>query len=468
MSKERVVYPYVPNSVPEIKAEMMKEVGVTDIMELYEEIPEHLKYKQRLNLPEPLVDEYSVRRHVEGLLNKNKNCSEYTSFLGAGCARHFVPAVCDEINGRGEFLTAYVGESWADHGKWQSLFEYASLIGELLDMDVTSCPVYDGYQAAASALRMAGRVNGRKEVLLPESIDPDMLKVIRNYLGGAPNPILDIVMVGLDKKTGLMDLKELKAKLSAKTAAVFIENPTYLGYFETQAEEIGKMAKAAGADFVVSCDPISLGVVAPPAQYGATIACGDFHPLGIHMQCGGGQGGFIATHDDMKYIAEFKDLMFGLTETVKEGEWGFGEVLFDRTSYGSREKGKEFTGTTTGLWAVTAAVYLSLMGPKGMAEVGQTIMQRSQYAAAKISQLKGVELAFPKNPFFKEFVVDFTMTGKTVAEINKGLLEYKIFGGKDLSSPGSDKAQRALFCVTEATTQEDIDKLVYALASVIR
>ena len=123
-------------------------------------------------------------------------------------------------------------------------------------------------------------------------------------------------------------------------------------------------------------------------------------PLGMHMQCGGGQGGFVAAHDDMKYIAEFKDLMFGLTETVKEGEWGFGEVLYDRTSYGSREKGKEYTGTTTGLLAITAGVYLSLMGPRGMEEVSQTIMQKSQYAALGISQIAGLKLAFP-TPFFK-------------------------------------------------------------------
>ena len=468
MSKKGIVYPYVPNSVPEVKARMMEEVGVTDIMELYEEIPEHLKFKGTMDLPEPLLDEYTIRRHVEELLRKNKNASDYTNFLGAGCAMHFVPAVCDEINGRGEFLTAYVGESYADHGKWQALFEYASLIGELLDMDITSCPVYDGFQAAASALRMAGRINGRKQVLVPSSINPDMLKVIANYVEGVTESFLDIVHVGMDEKTGLMDLEDLKAKISDQTSSVFIENPSYLGFFETRAEEIGKVAKDAGADFVVYCDPISLGVISPPAQYGATIACGDFHPLGIRMNCGAGQGGFIATHDDMRYIAEFKDLMFGLTKTVVEGEWGFGEVLFDRTSYGSREKGKEFTGTTTGLWAITAGVYLALMGPKGMQEVGQTIMQRSQYAAKKIGALKGIELKFPDTPFFKEFVVDFSMTGKSVAEINKGLLEYKIFGGKDLTEECPNKTPLALYCVTEATTQKDIDKLVYALANVAK
>ncbi len=466
MDNDKIVYPYVPNSVPKVKAQMLKEVGAEDIMDLYEEIPDHLKFKGKLNLPEPILDEYSIRRHVEGLLNKNENCSEFLNFLGAGCAQHFVPAVCDEINGRGEFLTAYVGESYADHGKWQAFFEYASLMGELLDMDVLSCPLYDGMSAAATSLRMASRVNGRKEVLLPKSINPDMLMVIKNYLNGIPKPQLDITLVEFDGATGLLDLDDLKSKISSNTAAVFIENPAYLGFIETQAEEIGKIADKNGAEFIVYTDPISCGVLSPPAQYGATFACGDFHALGVHMQCGGGQGGFVATPDDMKYIVEFKDLMFGITETVKEGEWGFGEVLFDRTSYGSREKGKEFTGTTTGLWAITAGVYLSLMGPKGMEEIGQTIMQKSQYAAKQISEIKRVKLVF-NTPFFEEFVVNFDETGKSVGEINKALLAHKIFGGKDISNEFPKFGQSALYCVTEIMTKEDIDKLVHALEEII-
>ncbi|HBQ26544.1 MAG TPA: aminomethyl-transferring glycine dehydrogenase, partial [Syntrophomonas sp.] len=213
-------------------------------------------------------------------------------------------------------------------------------------------------------------------------------------------------------------------------------------------------------------DPISLGVMEAPANYGATITCGDYHPLGLHLGAGGCQGGFIATHDDMKYISEFKDLMFGLTDTVQDGEWGFGEVLYDRTSYGSRDKGKEFTGTSTGLWAITAGVYLSLMGPQGMEEVGTTIMQNCQYAVKKIGELPGVKIQF-SSPSFKEFVVNFDMTGKSVAQINKHLLEFKIFGGKDLSKEFPQFGQSALYCVTEVHQHKDLDKLVYALQGVI-
>ena len=456
------VYPYIPNSVPEIKAQMLREVGASDISDLFEEIPAHLRFKGRLQLPDPILDEFSLRRHVESQLARNANCEDYLNFLGAGCAQHFVPAVCDEINGRGEFLTAYVGESYADHGKWQAFFEYCSLMGDLLDMDVMSCPLYDGGQAAATSVRMAARITGRSQVVIPSTMSPDVRLVLQNYC----MPDIAIVEVGFDRGTGLLDLADLSAKVTSDTAAVLIENPSYLGFLESQAAEVGEVARAGGAEFVVYTDPISLGVMAPPAQYGATIACGDFQPLGMHMQAGGGQGGFIATGSDMRYVSEFKDLMFGITETVREGEYGFGEVLFERTSYGSREKGNEYTGTTTGLWAITAAVYLSLMGPKGMRETGQTIMQMSQYAARRIGALNGVELGIG-TPFFKEFVVNFDGTESTVKKINEGLLERKIFGGKDLSGEFPDYGQSALYCVTETKTKDDVDALVGALEEVI-
>ena len=462
MSKDKRVFPYIPNSVPEVKEQMLKEVGARDEMDLYVEIPEHLRFKRKLRLPEPILDEYTIRRHVEGLLEKNSNCKDYLNFLGAGCAQHFVPAVCDEINGRGEFLTAYVGESYADHGKWQAFFEYCSLMGELLDMDVLSCPLYDGGQGAATSLRMAARINDRKEVVIPRAMNPEISLVVKNYL----KPDIAIKEAAFDAASGLLDLEDLSAQVSSKTAAVLIENPSYLGVLESQAAEAGKIARENGAEFIVYADPISLGVVAPPVQYGATIACGDFHPLGTHMYAGGGQGGFIATNDDMKYISQFKDLMFGITETVEDGEYGFGEVLFDRTSYGSREKGKEFTGTSTGIWAITVAVYLSLMGPRGMEETGRTIMQMSQYAARQLSRIRGVKMKL-HSPFFKEFVINFDKTGKTVAKINKDLLKRKIIGGKDLSKEFPELGQSALYCVTEMKTMEDVQKLVGAVKEVI-
>ena len=162
MTKKRsVVYPYIPNSAPLVKKEMLKAVDAENIEELYEEIPASIRFTKKMDMPEPYLSEYALRRHVEDLLSKNKSCKEYINFLGAGCWQHYVPAVCDEINGRDEFLTAYAGEPYDDHGRFQALFEYASLMAELLDMDVVNVPTYDWYQAAATSLRMASWVTDR-------------------------------------------------------------------------------------------------------------------------------------------------------------------------------------------------------------------------------------------------------------------------------------------------------------------
>jgi len=467
MSEHEIVNPYAPNAAAGVKKQMMEEIGIDDITELYEEIPDRLRFKGRMNLPEPIRDEYSIRRHIEQLLNRNRNCSDHLNFLGAGCAQHFVPAVCDEINGRGEFLTAYAGFFWADHGKWQAWFEYSSMMGELLGMEFLGLPQYDGSQAAATSLRMAAALTDRREVLLPRSMNPEVLAVSKNYSSAVPDPLVDIELIACDPSTGLLDLDDLRSKISSRTAAVYIENPTYLGPIETQADEIGAIARENGAEFIVYADPISLGVLAPPAQYGATIACGDFHPLGLHMQCGGGQAGFIATQGGMEYASRFKDIIPTVVPTVQEGEYGFGVVLPTQISYFAREQANEYTGTNTGLWAITAAVYLSLMGPQGMKEVGQAIMQKAQYAAKRISEIEGVELRFSA-PFFKEFAVDFEGTDKSVSQINKALLDHKIFGGVDLSTEFPELGQSALYCVTEIMTREDIDRLVRALREVTR
>ncbi len=169
----------------------------------------------------------------------------------------------------------------------------------------------------------------------------------------------------------------------------------------------------------------------------------------------------------MEYASQFKDIIPTVVPTVKEGEYGFGVVLPTQISYFAREQANEYTGTNTGLWAITAAVYLSLMGPQGMKEVGQTIMQKAQYAAKRISQIEGVDLRF-SSPFFKEIAVNFDGTGKSVSEINKALLDYRIFGGVDLSAEFVELGQSALYCVTEIMTQEDIDSLVRALREVTK
>ena len=457
--KDQPAHPYIPNSAPEVKAKMLEEIGVKSIEELYEDIPENLRFKGKLNLPEAIRSEYDLKRHVESILAKNRSCKESISFLGAGCWPHYVPSVCDEINQRSEFLTAYAGEPYEDHGRFQALFEYESLMGELLDLDVVNVPTYDWCQAASTSIRMAGRITGRREILISDTVSPERLLAIRNYC----RPVVDIKMVNHDPESGLMDQNDLRSKMSSATSGIYFENPSYLGFIEHQGQEISDVAHENGALSVAGVDPVSLGVIVPPSHYGVDIVCGDIQGLGNHMSFGGGQGGFIATRDEERFVMEFPSRLFGITKTSVEGEYGFGDVAYDRTSFGTREEGKEFVGTHTALCGITAGVYLSLMGPKGLQELGQTIMQRSQYAMKTLSEIKGVKAPFFASPHFKEFVVDFRKTGKTVEEINKCLLERNIFGGFDLSSEFSELDNCALFCVTEIHARDDIDSLVHAL-----
>lgn len=458
------VYPYIPNSVPAVKKQMLKEVGAESVEDFFEDIPEKLRLRGSMNLPQPLSSEYALKRHIEDILAKNKTCQEYLNFLGAGCWQHYVPAVCDEVNQRGEFLTAYAGEPYDDHGRFQALFEYASMMGELLNMDVVNVPTYDGYQAAATSIRMASRITDRRQVLICKTISADKLSKIRDYC----KPESEIKLIGYDSETGQLDLNALKAEISSKTAAVYLENPSYLGFIETRGDEISRVAHDHGAICVVGVDPISLGILTPPVEYGADIVCGDIQSLGMHMQFGGGQAGFIATRDEEKYVMEYPSRLFGIAPTSVEGEYGFGDVAYERTSFAVREEGKEWVGTAAALWGITAGVYLALMGPQGMVEIGESIMSRSRYATLEIARVKGVKVPVFQSPHFKEFVVNFDRTGKTVAQINQALLARGIFGGKDLTKEFPELGNSALYCVTEVHTKNDIDRLVNALKEVVK
>jgi glycine dehydrogenase subunit 1 len=324
--------------------------------------------------------------------------------------------------------------------------------------------VYDGYQAAATALRMAVRVTGRQRVLMSAHVSSDMRSKIIDYL--RPDVALDTV--SHDPDTGLLDLDALCAALDDTVAGVLLENPSYLGLIEPRGATIARLVHDAGALLIVGCDPISLGVLQPPAAYGADIVTGDIQPLGMHQQCGGGQAGFIAIHDDPAVLMELPSRIYGLAPTAVEGEYGFGEVAWERTSLARREEGKEWVGTAAALWGITAGVYLATMGPRGMVEVGEGIMARCRYAMDRLAAIPGVRVPFARQHHFQEFVVDLTATGRSVADIDRALLDRGIFGGVDLSRELPELGQAALFCVTEVHAQADIDRLADTLATILR
>jgi glycine dehydrogenase subunit 1 len=459
-------HPYMANSAPELREELCAAVGVGSPDELFAQIPADHITREPFALPPALASEVELSRHLRGLLSANVDCEAALSFLGGGCWQHHVPAVCDELATRTEFLTPVWGTPSSDHGRNQAWFEFASQLGELLELDFVALPVYSWGCAAGHAIRMAARLTGRSEVLMPATINPERLAVIRTYCEPpGMDGHVDVRTVEIDPSTGGLDLDALAGALSERTAAVYFETPGSLGVIEPDCERIVALAHARGAETIAGVDPLSLGVLAPPGQFGADIAVGSTQPLGIHMNCGGGAGGFIASRDEERYAREYPTLQVTLCPTIEEGERGFTLALFEQSSYGSRELGKDWTGNSVYLWTVVNAAYMSLLGPTGFAELGELILLRSHYAAARIAEIPGLNVRWPG--FFKEFVVDFNDSGKTVAQVNGALRERSIFGGGDLLQAHPQLGQCALYCVTEVHAQADIDRLAEALTEVV-
>jgi glycine dehydrogenase subunit 1 len=461
MSAPRPAHPYVPNSAGAERDRMLAAIGVERIDDLYAAIPPALR------LPAPSADgglaaERDLERHVGGLLALNRRVPLERVFAGAGCWPHHVPAVCEEILHRAEFRTAYWGNQLTDHGKYQAFFEYASLLGDLLELDAVSLPTYDWANAAAVALRMAGRITGRREVVLAGALGPERGTIVPALC----EPDVVAHWVREDGVTGTADVAAVADALGSDTAALYVECPGYLGAFEPALPELIDLAHAAGALAVVGVDPSSLGVASSPAAHGADIVCGELQPLGRAMQAGGGLAGFIASADTPELVQQYPTFLIGLTPAA-EGELGFGLVAWDRTSYMRRDQGRDFGGTTTADAAISAAVYLALLGPDGMAELGETIMRRVRYAAARLASVPGVVAPALRSVPFKELVVDLTGTGWRVEDVNRALLERGFVGGRDLTGWAPAGAERMLLCVTEVHDADDIDAFAAALAEIV-
>jgi glycine dehydrogenase subunit 1 len=435
--------------------------------DLFAQVPDQHRTKRPLELPERLGSEAALRRHLTDLLGRNTSCEDALSFLGAGLYRHHVPAICDEVASRHEWLTSVWGTPSSDQGRFQAWFEYSSQLGELLDLDFVGLPVYSWGCAAGHALRMAARITGRSRVLVPRVLDPERRAVIENYCAGAqPARRIAIETVGFGQD-GRIDVADLRARLSGDVAAVYVENPNFFGVIEDQVGDVLALASAAGAEVITGVDPLSLGVLAPPGELGVGLAVGTVQTLGVHLNGGGGVGGFIASRDEERYAREYPTLQVSIADTTEPGERGYGIPLFAQTSYGAREEGNDWTGNSVYLWAIASAAYMAAMGPAGFAEIGEAILQRTRYAASRLRAVPGLSVRFGEG-LFREFVVDFSATGKSVAQVDAALRERGIFGGADLSGAFPELGASALYCVTETHTQADIDRLAETLTEVTR
>jgi glycine dehydrogenase subunit 1 len=443
---------------------MMQQIGIKSIDELYADIPEKYLLKKPLNLPNAL-SEFEVKKHVEAFLSKNKTCNDMPMFLGAGCWPHYVPAVVKEIVQRSEFLTSYTPyQPEISQGMLQALFEYQSMICELTGMSVANCSMYDWASALGEAARMAARITGRREILIPKIIHPERAKTLQVYTEPAG---IKVQQVGYNAETGQISLEDLKSKISEKTAAVYIENPSYLGFIEAQVDEISKEAHEHNAFFIVGVDPTSLGILKSPGEYDADIVIGEAQPLGNSMNFGGPLLGIFACRDDMNLIRQMPGRIIGLTTTVEGSRQGFCMALQTREQHIRHEKATSNICSNEALCAVASSVYMALLGPQGFRELGETVMYNANYAMRLLSRIDGVKAPIFLSPHFKEFTVNFDKTGLSVKEAHEKLLQRKVHGGKDISKEFPEFGETALYCITEIHSKEELERLAAALEEVL-
>ena len=457
------VHPYIPNSDPQLVNVLLREIGIDGVDELFRDIPDELLSKAKLNVP-PRKPESEVRRRVEDTLSKNLSTKEILSFLGGGIWPHYVPAVVDAIISRGEFLTSYTPyQPEISQGMLQALFEYQSLICELTSMDFANSSLYDWSTALGEAARMATRVTGRGEFMIPHYAHPERIRTLKAFTGPAG---INIVEFQQNQKTGAVNLSDLKDRVSSRTAAVYIEYPSFLGFLEQEIEEIGRIVHQAGGLFVVGVEPLSLGVLRPPGDFGADIVVGEGQPLGNHMNFGGPLLGIFACKGE-SLLRQMPGRIIGKTSTLDGKQEAYCMSLQTREQHIRREKATSNICTNEALLAVAASLYLSLLGTRGLTELCATIFERTKYAQEQMSRLTGVKAPCFDAFHYMEFAVNFDATGLSISNLNDALLKAGIQGGLDLSTMFPELGQAALYCFTEVHSHEDIDMLVDKLQEIL-
>jgi glycine dehydrogenase subunit 1 len=439
---------YIPHTEDE-RREMLAAIGMKKIEDLYTCVPEKLRFPD-LDLPDP-VSEMEAVQELQELAEANLETRHFACFLGAGAYNHFIPSAVDHIIRRSEFYTAYTPyQPEISQGTLQAIFEYQSLISNLTGMDVSNASHYDGATALAEAviLALAHHRQKRSKIILSSAIHPQYRQVVRTYMQGMGTSI-----VGDDDLNA--GPKELAAMIDEDTLIVAVQYPDFLGRIEDFAA-VGKAAEASGALFCVVVNPLALGLLKPPSDFGADIVVGEGQPLGIPLSYGGPYLGIFTTRE--KYVRKMAGRLSGETTDVR-GQRGYVLTLTPREQHIRRGRATSNICTNQGLMALAAAVYMSLMGREGLRRVAELCYHKAHYAAERIDALEGYKL-WNTGAFFHEFVI---ACPKPVTEINERLLDAGILGGYDLGADYPELENHMLIAVTEANSKHEIDDLVSML-----
>ena len=444
---------FIPNS--EIKEEMLKDIGLKKIDDLFIDIPEKIRLKE-LNLPKG-ISQQEMDRKMRDISSRNKSCNEFLCFLGGGIKNHYIPPVVNSITSRSEFYTAYTPyQAEASQGFLQAMFEYQSMIAELTGMDVSNCSLYDGVTGLSEAALMCTRITKRNSFIIPDNISREKKSVLNNYTLGIN---LKIKEISFDEKTGKINLDDLEKNVNNNTAGVYIENPNFFGIFEDDIEQISKIVKDAGSLFVVGVDPLSLGVTKSPGEYGADIVIGEGRVFGNPMEFGGcGLGVFSCKKE---YLRQIPGRVVGLT-TDREGKRGFCMALQTREQHIRRAKATSNICTNEGLCSLSAVVYLSWLGGIGLFEIAKENLEKSYKLREMISKVDGFSLRFT-GLHFNEFVIKCRNKPENIV---KKLLANNIQIGPLLGNQFKNLNDCLLIGITELHSIKDIEQLVSALKEV--
>jgi glycine dehydrogenase subunit 1 len=442
--------PYILNTPADQQA-MLEQIGVASTDELFRQIPDALRFKRPLAVP-PALTEIELTQHMSELAGRNATAGRAVCFLGGGSYDHFIPSVVDAVAGRSEFYTAYTPyQAEASQGSLQVFFEYQTLICQLTGMDVANASLYDGGSAVAEAVLMALAVTGRNgKVLIAESVHPEYRRSLETYLAN-----LDAKVVTLPTPDGFLDPDDVKKAVDEQTVCVIAQHPNFFGGLE-EVEAISEAAHSKGALFVVSFDPISLGLLKRPGQYGADIAVAEGQCLGNIMSYGGPYLGILACRQE--YVRKMPGRVVGQT-VDHNGKRCWVLTLQTREQHIRREKATSNICTNQGLMAIKATVYLAALGPQGLKETAELCARKADYAAHLLENVPGVRLRFDRL-FFKEFTVQLEAP---VPDLLSELLKQGYHAGLPLGRWYPHLANCVTIAVTEKRTRAEIDGLAAAI-----
>lgn len=442
--------PYIPHTETEIK-EMLKQIGVASIDDLFIDIPEEVWYDDK----EPFAgkSEMEVVREISSIQGLNKIGP---LFSGAGCYNHYVPAVVKSIISRGEFFTSYTQyQPESSQGYLRAMFEYQTFICQLTGMDVSNISLYDWASALGEAALMVARImKDRDTIIIPRTTHPARVQVLRTYIKGTG---MRVIETGYDGETGQLDIEELKNAVNGDTAMVYLESPNFFGVIDETAPTVSKFAHEAGSMFAFGTDMLSLSVLRPPADFDADIVIGDAQSLGNPMNFGGSQLGVIACKKE--YVRDIPGRLVGETHDER-GRRGFVLTLQTREQHIRRQKATSNITTNHALNALASTVYIAWMGAGGLSELGSLLIKKPEDVAERINDIRGWKAPLFSSHHFREFVA---VSETDIEFINRKLLDNGIIGGLSLKKWYPELGNAVLYCVTECCSDEDIERLLGVL-----